>query len=143
MQLIIKLNQSNAVPIASRFEIIDGIETEVKQYSWEDALKAAALELQALNTYSGTKEFPISLPCNPAAMVWVPDLAIDAGGVEPAHWEGQIEGFLGTTNTPPTADRGLVTVSIAEYEWLDTALFPQMPTTFSITVGDAPAGKII
>jgi hypothetical protein len=134
MELIIRLSTQYAVPIASRFEIRDGVETEVLQYSWEGALRAAALEVQALNAYAGTKEFPFPIACNPGAMIL---------NTETGVWEGQIEGFLGQCNTPPTPDRGMVTVSLLEYEWIETALLPAMPTTFCIIVGDPPVGKII
>ena len=148
MQLIIRLNQANAVPIASLFETItneDGTtsEVEIKQFDWIPALKAAAMEIQALNAYSGTEAFPTPITSNPEAMVWVEEVDDEEGNVTAGHWQGNIEGFLGAANTPPTADRGLVTVSVAEYDWLDTGLIPAMPTTFSFTVGAAPAGKII
>lgn len=109
MKFIIKLNRNNAVI----GETID----------WIPALRLAALEIQDLNAYSGTTEFPRPIASNPDSVT--------------------VEGFLGCGNTPPTEDRGMVTVAIDEYEWLELDLFPAMPTTFSFAIGDPPAGKII
>lgn len=141
MELIIKLNTANGIPLPSIFETItneDGTTTEIetKQYDWTQALHMAALEIQALNSYSGTVAFPAKIPCNPDAMIL---------NAETGIWEGDDRLFLGTTNTSPTLDRGMVTVSIPDalYKWLETDLFPQMPTTFCLTVGNAPAGKIL
>lgn len=111
MELIIKLNKNNAVVNAD--ETVD----------WTPALVAAAYEIQALNAYSGTEEFPRPIKSNPDA--------------------ANVENFLGDFNTPPTPDRGMVTVSISDYEWIELNLLPAQPTTFAITVGDAPAGKIL
>ena len=148
MQLIIRLNKDNAVPIEPIYETLvdeDGIETvrEIPQYRWEEAMQAAALEVQALNAYSGTADFPLPIPCNPAAMEYVEATEDEEGNVIEAHWQGNIEGFLGSVNTPPTAERGMVTVCIAEYAWLDMSLFPALPMTFSFVFGDAPVGTIV
>jgi len=138
MELIVKLNAANAIQLDSIYTTIldpEGVETQIetKQYDWRPALVVAALEVQALNQYSGTTEFPTPIPCNPDAMTQ---------DVKTGEWSGEIERFLGLFNTPPTADRGMVTVSFPEYGWIELNLLPAQPATFTIVVGGAPVGKI-
>lgn len=66
--------------------------------------------------------------------------AVDADGNPVMGWVGQIEGFLGATNTPPSPT-GYVSVSIPAYRKL---ILPQgvSPTTFSIVLG-TPVDTIV
>jgi hypothetical protein len=80
-------------------------------------LMDAALEVQALNQYAGTPDFPRPVPCNPESAI--------------------PEGFLGLVNTPPDAD-GFVVVRI-EYDYFDLGKLPAPPQTFSFVFGRTPA----
>ena len=79
----------------------------------EATLRDVALEVQALNAYAGTEEFPRPIPCNPDSE--------------------QVEGFLGLVNTPPD-EMGRVNVRI-DYEFLDLSFLPAEPQTFTFILG--------
>lgn len=76
-------------------------------------LRNVALEVQALNQFAGTPEFPRPIPCNPDSE--------------------QVEGFLGLVNTPPDP-LGRVNVRI-DYEFLDLSFLPATPQTFTFILG--------
>ena len=79
----------------------------------EMTLRDVALEVQQLNQFAGTEEFPRPIPCNPDSE--------------------QVEGYLGLVNTPPD-EMGRVNVRI-DYEFLDLALLPAIPQTFTFIIG--------
>lgn len=143
-----KLNVANGIITGTRDIITvdaDGVETVtiVNTYRWEYALKLAALEIQLLNTYAGTTDFPRPVTCNPDAMIEVDDLD-EAGAVIGTHWEGDITGFVGELNGLPDELEGRFEVTIENYAFMDHDKFPATPKTFFATDGIPPtAGKIL
>lgn len=127
MELILELKKEYAAVTGTEdvTTIVDGIETviTVDVYDWTPALAVAATEVQALNQLIDEPD----IACNPEAMTMV-------DGV----WVGDITGFLGDLNTPPTVD-GLVTVAIDGYYSLWLSRLPAMPTSFTFVLG-SPAG---
>lgn len=147
MKVRIKLNKANAVITGTKevttFPVEGPATTEtVDVLDWIPALKMAAQEIQLLNTFVGTPDFPLPVTSNPASMVWIEDELV--GEVtNPAHWEGNILGFIGDCNGLPSDD-GRLEVEIANYSHMDLDRFPAMPTTFTFSEGLPPtAGKIL
>lgn len=101
---------------------------EVAATPWMDCLRAAATEIQALNTVFVANGFA-PIPVNPDST--------------------QYETFLGEGNTIPTEAEdfryaGIVTVLLKEYDFLDLSLMPAVPSTFFFIMGEPPqAGKFI
>lgn len=144
MEITLGLKKTvRVVPIDSLWTSVadaDGVVTDVetKQYNWNAEMQYVAQGLEQINLLSGTVDFPFPIPCNPNAIWWVDEL----DGV-PAHWEGEVERVLGNGNTPPTPDKGLVTVVLNDYQYLLTGLFPTGALDLlDIAVGDAPTGVI-
>lgn len=104
---------------------------------WVPALRAVALEVQALNQLSGTVTFPRAISCNPDAVVW--DTKLD-----PPGYAGSIEGFIGGVNSIPASD-GMCTIIVEEYEWLDLGFLPAgvTPQTFTFVLGQPPQAALI
>jgi hypothetical protein len=95
---------------------------EDESLDWRSALKITAEEIQLLNTYSGTENFPRPITSHPDADV--------------------VENFLGMGNTPPSND-GMTTVVVGEYDYIDLSRLPAMPQTFTFIIGvPEQAGKI-
>jgi hypothetical protein len=72
-------------------------------------LKDVVAEVQQLNSFFGTEQFPRPIPCNPE------------------------EGTVGLVNTPPD-ENGYVNIRI-DYEYLDLSFLPAQPTTFNFVIG--------
>ena len=77
-------------------------------------------------------KFPRPIKANPTAVVWVEEKTVDVE-IIPAHYEGQVENFVGL-NTPPTQE-GYVHILLSDYTEFDLAILdviPAKPSTFSV-----------
>lgn len=117
---------------------------------WHPALQAVAYEIQALNNFvgllgvnpdTGEDAFPRPITCNPSAVYQ--EEVTDLDGNTITQWAGVQEQVIGDANTIPTED-GMVTIILANYDWINFRFLPEMPTTFSI-IGVIPphSGRFI